>query len=832
MFTPARPVLGLVILLAAASAAAGQPGRVDAQGDPLPDGVVARLGTVRFRHGYPVYGMAYSPDGKRLASRASDGLRVWETATGKQCFVVPADPEPGSWFTDVTFAADGRSVAVCDDKGLLRIFDVATGKLLRSWRGHESLVLHVVLSADGKTLATAGRDRMVRVWDWQTGRERLAIGKPIPPARRDRENNLVACVLARDGKTLAVVGPNDHGIHLWDVEAGRETRHIPFASGFAPARVQFAADGKTLLTLDNRLQFWDTRTGKEAHPIPEPPGRACHATFSPDGKFLCLTCYTETNELRLHFFAWPSGQPVAHRLTGAGIRAMPVFAPDSRVLAIGRNDNVGARFFEWQTGKELLPPVGHTGCVRDLAFSPDGKSLFSAGDDTVRWWDVATAAERHRFAGHRQMVSCLALSADGKTLATGDGVPHWSGPGGTILVWDVPSRQQRGKIAAPDLWNIGSLAFAPDGQSLLSASIDGTWRLWGLPGGKELLRVANRPNNEYHNAARFVEDGRVVLSSQNQAQTLWDADGAERHTTAEPGGEAWNEALALAVMANGRWFAVCDRVGHVYLFETATGQSAGKFRAHREWATALAFSPDGRALASSSSAEPGAAVWDLATGRQLTRLSGHAGHATSLAFSPSGHLLATGGSDSSILLWDTSRFLPRGRRPLHLSLREQEALWRQLGGLDAAAALQAIWRLEDDPVRTVAFLGKKLQAIAWPAPQEVRGWVADLDGGKFAAREQALRKLKEAGWLVAAPLRRALAGSKSLESHRRITALLQWVDETPVPPELHQCRRALQILEAIGTAEARGALEECRRRGMADAASSLRHFVRREIEEP
>jgi WD40 repeat protein len=310
--------------------------RTDLYGDPLPPVALARLGTVRFRQGHWIEAVTVSPDGKMVASRGIDGvLCLWDLATGKllRKWEKPADRDRGSlltareWFEQLAFSPDGKlltSVHLSQDQ--LRIREVATGKELRRLPG-----MYCRFTVDGKSLVTGGWDVPLRLWDTATGKELRQFGK---------EKSLVPEDITPDGKTLVtlpllVVAPDKstvngkHVVRLWDVATGKETQSWELSEG----------------------TLWGT------------------AFFSPRG--LTVLTEEESGKVRLTEPAAPQG---------------------SRTLGMD-----GRWFFSAtrSADRKCLVTVGHEGTL----------------------WDVATGKQLGRFGGGRMLAA--ACSPDGKTVVTG-----------------------------------------------------------------------------------------------------------------------------------------------------------------------------------------------------------------------------------------------------------------------------------------------------------------------------------------------------------------------------------------------------------------------------
>ena len=222
----------------------------------------------------------------------------------------------------------------------------------------------------------------------------------------------------------------------------------------------------------------------------------------------------------------------------------------------------------------------------------------------------------------------------------------------------------------------------------------------------------------------------------------------------------------------------------------------------------FAFSPDDRlfGVASGDSIR----LWETATWREIGSISTGAnsflGRVLSISFSPDGRTLATGQSDSTILLWDT-RLRAGASRPM-LTVAEAESLWADLTRSDAAPANAAIWRLVDDPGRAIPLLKTRLQAVVAPAPEVIQPLIADLNSDQFPRRDAAKLTLLKMGESTEPALRAALKANPSLEMRKRLESLLERLNPSgPLEGEVLRGVRAVQVLEQIGTPEARTILE-------------------------
>jgi WD40 repeat protein len=793
-----------------------KPISTDRFGDPLPSGALARLGTVRLR---AVGGRAlvFAKDGKTLISAAGHRIGIWDLRTGKPLRVVKI----GSLNDEhnhphcLQLSADGKDLALGSQDGIIVVWQVETGKAVHRIRAGKDIIASLAFSPDGKVLASREfPNRSIRFWELATGRQLRSFGNRQP------NSNDISCsydpdnfTFSPDGKLLAAAD-EDGTVRIWEAATGKELFHKREKSG-AIFSLAFAPDGKVLAWGDKAqtICLWDMARRKEVHRLKSCEFGIRFLTFSPDSWTLVSGEYDGS----IRFWDTLSGKEIRRLEEQPFMVSCVTFSPDGKTLAAIIGNAI--RSWDVATGRERPSWGGHTGYVYSVAFSPDGRTIASGSvDETVRLWDKATGREVRQFARDCNRVLSLAFAHKGKTLLaeTSGHIRQWSAETGTEL---------RGYGNEPESELI-SMALGEGGRVLLSFGKDYCVRRWEMATGKEQPSFEPRQRNQEVDVALLSPSGRTAaLVYRDRTVHFWDVTtgkGPRRFSvpwervasgTFSPDGKTLALVGALAPKLRiGKGPVDAKRPALLSLWEVATADLRLHWNSFKDEDACLGFSPDGRTLASAG-VQSGICLWEVSTGKRFRRFWGNQGHIYSLAFSPDGAVLASAGEDSTVLLWDLKG--PAGKPPatraVRLTERELEFLWQGMGGKNASRAYRAMGLLAGAPAATVSFFKDRLRPVPEIDPRlqkRIDRLVEELDSERFAVRRRAARELAKLGDVAGPAVRKLLAGKPSLEVRRRAEKLHKSLMHWSLPGDELRALRCIEVLEQIGTRQARQILEK------------------------
>jgi WD40 repeat protein len=758
---------------------------VSTAGDALPANAVHRYGSTHFRPGGRIHTLIPMSDGKELLTVSKSGL------------------------------------AVCQ-------WRATTGELIRSWSGEGMRAAG--LSADESILAIAqGHD--IGLYDPHTG---LLLRTLASKSLAD-----VTAVAFGTGANQLVAADEGGMIQIWNCASGNQERS--FQGGLEmPHFLIVTPDGNRIVASSDkigRVRIWDAMTGRISSEfvLSQP---ALGLAASPEGKVLVV--------------AGPAGIQLRDVATGralrafaGGIRVTQVrYSADGQRLVAIENDVDTQSLVIYDAGSTELRRIPCIG-LDSVAFSKDGRTVFGGGW-TVESWDVARGKPSHIESGHSSAVVAVAVSTDGKQVASaGDGLCLWNAEDERLLF-----------KAHDDQFGLDAVFFTASGKELVTRNAMNRFCRWDSMTGKLTSRrrggdlgtgatyvaatdrllvvVTAPPSTECHIEIRRWQNeeaimelewpgGPIVINEIAESPDTRTYVGCTRTDqffawTAADGrllnelGQALNPERGspgelvrrprVAFSPDSRLIAVIRQENFLRIWELASRTERFKVEAHGP--IAVAFSPDGRGLATTGK-DGAIRLWDQDSGTEVGVLQGQRGNVNCLVFSPDGKRLFSGADDTTVVAWDVAAFF-KSLKPEPLSAAAFDACWQELQKSDAADAFQSMRRLIAAGPSIIPALRRHLQPVEAADEEQVNKLIRALDDDHYDKRQDATHALERLGERAGPALHKALGRPMSIEARSRAEALLARLG--PGGVSALRSNRAIEVLERLRCPEATALIQE------------------------
>lgn len=646
-------------------------------------------------HEEQVLSVAFSPDGCSILSGGDDQtMRLWNVADANQVHIFDGGERKASsrytsdlfkplvvlidklrdltrqWRSEghqgsvrsVTFSPDGRHVLSGGDDQAIKLWSVATGECLQTFRRHPGRISTVLFHPDRQHILSASDDQTIKIWDIATGQIKQTL---------EGHSDLTSIACSPDGLSILA---GDNPIKLWDIATGQVTQTFEGHRGTVRS-VVFSPNGRFFLSGgdDQQIRLWEIKMGRCLRTLEGHDSVIRAIALSSDGRHALSADASTLNWWAVHSTDEPDLAPLrlsqvqliepdrgGDRLYEQELTQAQVALEQSDAVTaaqhirqaraqLGYNRGLDA-VQTWlnlytalprQTLKDTWEPMSferYTAALYAVAFNPDGRSILAgSADSTLKLWDIATSRCLLSFEGHKGAVAAVAFSLVGRSVLSGSADT-------TLKLWDVATAECLRTLVGHTA-EVSSVAFSPTGRYALSGSRDTTLKLWEVATGRCLQTL--KGHRDGVTAVAFSSDGRSMMSaSADKTLKHWDVATGECLSTFE-GHIAAVSAVALS--ADGR-YVVSGSADQTLKLWNMGGECLRTFAGHTAAVRSVSLSADGR-YAFSGSSDKTCKLWNLVTGDCLWTFAGHTAAVRAVSLSPDGRYVVSGSDDQSCKLW-------------------------------------------------------------------------------------------------------------------------------------------------------------------------------------
>jgi len=542
-------------------------------------------------------------------------------------------------------------ISVSMDKAI-KVWELSTGKLLRTLEGHNDYVNAISVTPDGKYLISGSgdyfigsRDCTIKIWELSTGKLLRSL--------EGHNESINAVIVTPDGNQI-ISGSYDKTIKVWELSTGKLLRSLDGHTSSVHT-VSLTSDGKYIVSgsWDNTIKIWEFSTGRLLHSLDGHIDWVYSVSVSPDGKYIVSGSgdyFGDSRDCTIKIWELSTGRLIRN-LEGhtKSVNTVQV-TQDGNQIVSGSHD-MTIKLWEFSTGKLTSSLEGHTDDINAVSVTPNGKYIVSGSNDkTIKVWDFSTGRLLCSFQGHTEKVNTVKVTPNNKYVISGSGdYYNTESRDCTIKIWELAT----GKLICSlegHTSGVSAVCVTFDCKYIISGSYDGTIKVWEFATGKLLRSLCPKWTRESVNSVTITPDGKYIVSGSNNTNSIkvWE------FATGKLQSKFCMHILmvnAVSVTPDGKYIISGSQDNTIKICELSTGKLLHSLEGHTDNVNTVSVTPDGKYVVSGSQ-DKTVKVWEFVTGRLQSTFDGHRTDVKDVSVTPDGKHIVSGAGDNTIKVWE------------------------------------------------------------------------------------------------------------------------------------------------------------------------------------